>query len=79
MLRLFGFGPKPLSPQLKLKLPQPNSFVDLAITGGGPRGSVCVESVTDRNLSVNALAGTEAGRTGVFSYHNAVGRFRFSS
>jgi PilZ domain len=79
MLRMLGLGPKPLSPQLKLKLPQPNSFVDLVITGGGPRGSVCVESVTDRNLSISALSGTEAGRTGVFQYSNAVGKFRFSS
>ena len=79
MLRMLGIGPKPLSPQMKLKLPQENSFVDLAITGGGPRGSVCVEAVTDRNLSVSALAGTESGRTGVFSYSNEVGKFRFSS
>ena len=42
MLRMLGFGPKPLSPQLKLKLPSANSFVDLVMTGGGPRGSVCV-------------------------------------
>ncbi|ERR1700733_6061485 len=79
MLRLLGFGPKPLSQQLKLKLPQPNTFVDVVITGGGPRGSVCVESVNDRSVSVSALAGTETGRTGVFSYSNTVGKFRFSS
>jgi PilZ domain len=79
MLRLLGFGAKPLSPQLKLKLPSANGVVDLVITGGGPRGSVCVESVTDRNVAVSALAGTETGRTGVFSYTNAVGKFRFSS
>ncbi|MEA2690073.1 MAG: hypothetical protein QOD51_2680 [Candidatus Eremiobacteraeota bacterium] len=76
---MLGFGPKPLAPQLKAKLPQENSFVDLVITGGGPRGSVCVEAVTDRNFSVSALAGTESGRNGVFSYSNGVGKFRFSS
>src|SRR5665213_1014267 len=60
MMRMLGFGPKPASAQLKLKLPQLNSFVDLTITGGAPPG-------------------TKPGGTGVFSYSNAVGRFRFSA
>jgi hypothetical protein len=78
-MRMLGFGPKPASAQLKLKLPQLNSFVDLTITGGGPRGSVCVETLTERSMGVGALPGTKPGGTGVFSYSNAVGRFRFSA
>jgi len=76
---MLGFGPRPISAQMKLKLPQANSFVDVVITGGGPRGSVCVESVTDRNVAVSTLAGIETGRTGVFSYNTVSGKFRFSS
>jgi hypothetical protein len=79
MLRMLGFGPKPMASQLKLKLPQLNSFVDLTMTGGGPRGSVCLEAIGDRTLTVGSLPGTKPGGTGVFSYSNAVGRFRFSA
>ncbi|HTD32566.1 MAG TPA: PilZ domain-containing protein [Candidatus Elarobacter sp.] len=79
VLSLFGFGRRALSPQLKLKLPQLNSFVDLVIAGGGPRGSVCVESLSDRDVTVSVLPGTRSGATGIFSYNNEVGRFRFSS
>ena len=32
MLRMLGLGPRPLSDQLKLKLPALNSFVALAMT-----------------------------------------------
>jgi hypothetical protein len=79
MLRLLGIGPRLLSAQQKLKLPAANAFVDLALTGNGPRGSVCVEAMTERGLSVTLLPGTKAGSTGVFSYQNAHGKFRFSS
>jgi hypothetical protein len=79
MLNILGLRPRPLSDQLKLKLPQLNSFAALAMTGSGPRGSVCVESLTERNLTVAALPGTSAGATGVFTYENAVGKFRFAS
>ncbi len=78
MLNLLGLR-RPLSDQLKIKLPQLNSFVALAMTGSGPRGSVCVESLTDRNLTVTALPGTSTGGTGVFTYENPVGKFRFAS
>ncbi len=77
-MRLLGFGPKPANP-LKLKLPQVNSFIDVTMTGGGPRGSVCLESLNERNFSVGGLPGTKPGATGVFSYANPVGRFRFSA
>jgi hypothetical protein len=79
MLNILGLRPRPRSDQLKLKLPQLDSFVALAMTGSGPRGSVCVESLTERNLTVAALPGTAAGGTGVFTYENAVGKFRFAS
>ena len=79
MLRMLGFGPKPIPPQLKLKLPQVNSFVDVVMIGHGPRGSVCVEALSERSLVVRALEGMRVGGTGVFSYANAAGRFRFSS
>jgi hypothetical protein len=79
MLNILGLRPRPLSDQLKLKLPQLNSFVALAMTGTGPRGSVCVESLTDRNFTVVALPGTSTGGTGVFTYENAVGKFRFAA
>jgi hypothetical protein len=79
MLRMLGIGPKPPSTQFKLKLPNVNSFVDLTMTGGGPRGSVCLEGIVDRTLLVGMLPGTKVGATGVFSYSNTVGRFRFSA
>ena len=79
MLNMLGLRPRALSDQLRLKLPQLNSFVALAMTGNGPRGSVCVENLSDRNLSVTALPGTSTGATGVFTYENAVGKFRFAS
>ena len=79
MLRMFGFGARAVSPQQKLKLPSANAFVELAITQGGPRGSVCVESLSDRDVTVGVLPGTKSGATGIFSYNNEVGRFRFSS
>lgn len=77
MLGLFGLGRKTSSRNLKDKLPHVNSFVQLAMSGGGPRGSVCVETVGDRSLSVTALPGVKAGGTGVFAYENTVGRYRF--
>jgi len=76
---MLGIGPKPPSTQFKLKLPNVNSFVDLTMTGGGPRGSVCLEGIVDRSLIVAALPGTKIGATGRFSYSNSVGRFRFSA
>ena len=79
MLALFGLGRKPVAGQLKSKLPAVNSFVALAMTAGGPRGSVCVETIGVRSLTVSALPGVKTGGTGVFSYENAHGRFRFSS
>jgi hypothetical protein len=78
-MRLLGLGPKPVNAQLKLKLPQVNSFIDLTMAGGGPRGSVCLESMDERNITVGGLPGTRPGATGVFSYTNPVGRFRFSA
>jgi len=79
MLNMLGLRPRALSDQLKLKLPQLNSFVALAMTGTGPRGSVCIETLTDRNFTVIALPGTNAGGTGVFTYENSVGKFRFAA
>ena len=79
MLRMLGFRPKPIPPQLKLKLPAVNSFIDVVMIGHGPRGSVCVEALSERSLVVRALDGMRVGGTGVFSYANAAGRFRFSS
>ena len=79
MLQLLGFGRKSAAPQLKLRLPQVNSFVDVTIAGGGPRGSVCLEALADRTFTVGGLPGTKVGDTGVFSYANPVGRFRFSA
>ena len=79
MLRMLGFRPKAIPPQLKLKLPAVNSFVEVVMIGHGPRGSVCVEDLQERSLVVGALEGLRVGGTGVFSYANASGRFRFSS
>jgi hypothetical protein len=78
MLGLFGLGRKSVSPPLKTKMPAVNSFVALTMTGGGPRGSVCVETIGERSLTVSALPGVKTGGTGVFSYENTNGRFRFS-
>jgi hypothetical protein len=76
---MLGLGPKAPAAHMKLKLPQVNAFVDFMMAGGGPRGSVCVESMQERNFAVGALPGTKVGGTAVFSYANPVGRFRFST
>jgi hypothetical protein len=76
---MLGFGPKQIAPQLKLKLPALNSFVDVVMIGHGPRGSVCVEGLNERGLTITALPDMKVGGTGVFSYANASGRFRFSA
>jgi hypothetical protein len=68
-----------VSGHIKTKLPTVNSFVALAITAGGPRGSVCVETIGERSLTVSALPGVKTGGMGVFSYENTNGRFRFSA
>ncbi len=78
MLGLFGIK-KPNKDALKTKLPQINAFVELTIIGGGPKGSVTVESVGARTMTVSALPGMRVGMTGVFVYGNPAGRFRFSS
>lgn len=78
-MNLFGLGRKPAPPQIKAKLPALNSFVALAVAGGGPRGSVCVETIGPHSLTVSLLPGVHRGGTGIFSYENAAGRFRFSA
>jgi hypothetical protein len=79
MLRMLGIKPKGLAAQLRAKLPQAHASVDLVVTGGGPRGAVIVETVSDKGLIVDALPGLRAGQTAVFSYQNAGGKFRFSA
>jgi PilZ domain len=79
VLRLFGLGPKPLAPQVRLKLPEVSGWADVVMIGDGPRGPVCVESLNDRGFTVGALRDMKPGGTGVFSYDNATGRFRFSA
>lgn len=76
---MLGLGPKPLPPQFKLKLPQVHAFVELTVAGGGSRGSVCIEALNERTVTVTALPGVKSGTTGVFSYQNAHGKFRFSA
>ncbi len=79
VMRMLGLARKPLTEQLKRKLPAPNAFVDLAMTARGPRGSVCVETLDDRVFAVTLLPGITPGVTGVFNYQNVHGRFRFST
>lgn len=79
VLRLLGLGAKSASAELKPKLPLINAFVDLGMTGGGPRGSVCVESVLERRFAVSLLPGVTPGATGVFHYQNPLGKFRFTA
>ena len=78
MLRMLGLGRKSLSEQLKAKLPVENVFVDVVVTGG-PRGSVCVETIDDRTFSTGKLDGLRPGQTVVVSYQNTQGRFRLST
>lgn len=78
-LRALGIKPKAVAPQLRAKLPQEHAFVEITITSGGPRGSVTFEALHDRTFTVQALDGMHAGQTGVFSYQNPAGKFRFSA
>jgi len=76
---MLGIKPKDVPAQTRLKLPEPQAFVEIAVTGGGPRGSVSFVTLTGKTFVVSAIEGLHAGRVGVFSYQNAVGKFRFSA
>ena len=65
MLNILGLRPRGLSDQLKLKLPQLNSFVALAMTGSGPRGRARACGSASRNA---------AGATPDFRMGNASAR-----
>jgi PilZ domain len=80
MLRsIIGLGNKSKLAKLKAKLPVVNTFVDVAIIGGGPHGSVCLEVLNDDTLNVTLVDGLKVGQTGVFTYQNPNGRFRFAA
>lgn len=79
LLRALGLKPKGLPPETKAKFPQPHTFVEMTLVGGGPRGSVSFEALHDASFTVKALPGMHAGQTGVFAYENAAGKFRFSA
>lgn len=79
MLRILGLGSKGVPESLRAKLPQLHGSTELVITGGGARGSVVFESLGEKTFTVDALPGLRPGQTGIFSYHNAAGQFRFSA
>jgi hypothetical protein len=79
LFRAFGLRAKPLPAQTRAKLPQLRALVELTVLGGGPRGSVSFEELRDGSFTVEALRGMQPGQTGVFSYQNRAGRFRFSA
>lgn len=75
LLRALGLGPKkPAS----VKLPQVQAGIDVVVIGG-PKGTVVLEALDARSLTVQALAGMRPGARAVFQYQNASGRFRFST
>jgi c-di-GMP-binding flagellar brake protein YcgR len=76
MLRILGIRPKGVPQTLRAKLPQLQAFVEVVITGG-PRGSVAFEALTEKTFTVGTLPGLRAGQSGVFSYQNTAGKFRF--
>jgi len=78
-MRFLGLGAPRVPAHLKRKLPEVNAFVDLTMAGGGPRGSVCVESLDGREIVVKPLPGIRPGATGIFNYQNGAGTFRFSA
>ncbi len=79
LFRALGLRPKDLPQQVRIKLPQLHAFVELAVLGGGPRGSVTFEALHEVSFTVQALPGMHAGQTGVFCYQNPAGKFRFSA
>jgi c-di-GMP-binding flagellar brake protein YcgR len=79
MLRMLGIKPKGISPQLRAKLPQVQASVEMVVPGGGPRGAVSVETMSEKAFTVDALPGLRGGQTAVFTYQNAAGKFRFSA
>jgi c-di-GMP-binding flagellar brake protein YcgR len=78
LLRALGIGPKRLSAQLRAKLPQLETFVDLVVLGG-PKGSATFEELTEKTFTIQALPGLRAGQRATFSYNNDNGKFRFSA
>jgi PilZ domain len=79
MLKMLGIKPKGPGRELRAKLPPVHGSVEVVVTGGGPRGTVVVETISDRDFTLDALPGMRAGQTAVFSYQNEAGKFRFSA
>lgn len=79
LLRALGLKRGPDVAALKPKLPPLNAFVDLTVTQGGPKGSVCFEHAGKDGFAVSALSGMASGQIGVFAYQTPTGKFRFSA
>lgn len=79
MLRMLGIGPKGVPQTLRAKLPALQAILDVVITGGGPRGTVTFEALTEKTFTVGTLPGLRAGQSAVFSYQNTAGKFRFAA
>jgi hypothetical protein len=79
LFRGLGRKPKPIAQQQRAKLPQVHDVVDVAVSGGGPRGRVSVEALHERSFAVQALPGMRPGGSAVFAYQNPTGKFSFSA
>jgi len=76
---MLGIKPKGPGRELRAKLPQAHTPVDVVVPGGGPRGPVVVSSIGEKGFTIDALPGMRVGQTAVFSYQNGGGKFRFSA
>jgi hypothetical protein len=80
ILRALGFlgkADKRVVNELHRKLPEINSFVDVAIGGSLDRESVPVNDVTQDALLLRYLPGLDPGVMADFLYTNSSGRYRF--
>jgi c-di-GMP-binding flagellar brake protein YcgR len=79
LLKALGFKPKSSPQELRTRMPALHAFVDLTVVRGGGSGSVSIDAVGPKTMTVSALPGLTVGAVGVFVYANAAGKYRFSS
>jgi hypothetical protein len=82
LLRALGLRREPQRSAWSLlrgRLPEINSFVDVAVGGATKRESVAVNGLGPSELVTRCPDGMQAGASADFLYSNALGRFRFST
>lgn len=77
LLAALGIAKKP-QPNLRVRLPAINTFVDINLPGGRA-ASVCIESIGKSSIVTSAALSIPPGTTVNFSYSTPTGKYRFST